>query len=291
MTITPLRAKMIQDLRLRGYSDRTVEAYSHAVSQLASYFHRSPDKLTEDDLRRYFVYLAEEKHLARGSHTIAICGIRFFYEKTLGRPWGVFEIVRPQRSKKLPVVLTPDEVWRILGAVRLLVYRVCLEMVYGCGLRLMEAAHAQVPDIDGQRRLLHVHGKRKADRYVPIPAVLHERMRDLWRIHQSPDWMFPAPPSTRPLPDDVPAHRPVSRSGLQGQFRHALRRSGIKKRAHVHTLRHSYATHLLEDGRDLRLIQTYLGHRSPSTTAVYTHLTDKLREGGQRAVDRLFERT
>lgn len=288
--MTPLRRKMTEDLQLRGLTPRTVEAYTGAVYQLAKHYRRSPDLLDEDDLRRYFVHLVDEKKLARGSHTIAICGIKFFYEVTLRRSLQTLEIARPRRSTKLPVVLTADEVWRVLDCVRLPVYRLCLETIYGCGLRLMEGAHVQVADIDGERRLLHVHGKRGADRYVPIPTVVLERLRDFWRSHRSSDWMFPAPPSTRPLGRSVPEHRPVSRSGLQSQFRHALRRSGIKKRAHVHTLRHSYATHLLEDGRDLRLIQTYLGHRSPSTTAVYTHLTEKLREGGRGAVDRLFER-
>jgi len=271
--MSQLRQRMMEDMQLRGFSARTQECYVAAVRQLAEHYHRAPDQLAEEDLRQYFLYLANEKRVARATATIALCGIKFFYEKTLGKQWTTLQCVRPPREKKLPVVLSREEVRRILPAVRIPVYRACLTTIYACGLRLLEGAHLQVPDVDGARMMLHIHGKGKQDRYVPLAAPTLDVLRAYWRTHRSPCWLFPAP--TRHGLAHSLAHGggPVTRSSLQGAFRRALQRSGIAKRAHVHTLRHSYATHLLEAGVNLRLIQATLGHRSARTTQVYTHLT------------------
>lgn len=271
--MTPLRQRMIEDMQLRGFAARTQECYVAAVRQLAAHFHRSPDRLREEDLRQYFLYLANEKQVARATATIALCGIKFFYEHTLQQHWPTLRFVRPPREKKLPVVLSRDEVRRILAEVRIPVYRVCLTTIYACGLRLLEGAHLQVPDVDGGRRVLHIHGKGKKDRYVPLPNPTLASLRAYWQTHRSPTWLFPAP--TRHGLRHALAHDggPVTRSSLQSAFRRALLRTGIAKRAHVHTLRHSYATHLLEAGVNLRIIQENLGHGSARTTQVYTHLT------------------
>lgn len=275
--MTPLRQRMIQDMQLRGFSARTQECYAAAVGQLAQHFHTSPDLLTEEHLRQYFLYLANEKKVARATATIALCGIKFFYEQTLQRQWPTLQLIRPPREKKLPVVLGREEVRRALGAVRLPVYRVCLTTIYAGGLRLLEGAHLQVPDIDSARMLFHIHGKGKKDRYVPLPEPTLQMLRAYWRTHRSPLWLFPAP--TRHGLKHSLAHNggPVTRSSLQSAFRRALRQSGIVKRAHVHTLRHSYATHLLEAGINLRIIQDNLGHGSARTTQIYTHLTREVR--------------
>lgn len=159
--MTPLRHRMIEDLQLRGYSDRTVEAYTRAVAQLALFYHAAPDTLTEEQVRQYLVQLTTVQQVARGTHTIALCGIRFFYQHTLGRQWPVLEIARPKGEKKLPVVLSREEVWHVLEHVRIAVYRVCLTVIYACGLRLLEGIRLQVPDVDGARKLLHIHGKRR----------------------------------------------------------------------------------------------------------------------------------
>ncbi len=271
--MTLLRQRMIEDMQLRGFSARTQECYVAAVRQLAAHYHTSPDRLREEDLRQYFLYLANEKKVARATATIALCGIKFFYEHTLQQHWTTLRFVRPPREKKLPVVLSRDEVRRILAEVRIPVYRVCLTTIYACGLRLLEGAHLQVPDVDGGRRLLHIHGKGKKDRYVPLPDPTLASLRAYWQTHRSPTWLFPAP--TRHGLRHALAHDggPVTRSSLQSAFRRALLRTGIAKRAHVHTLRHSYATHLLEAGVNLRIIQENLGHGSARTTQVYTHLT------------------
>jgi integrase/recombinase XerD len=275
--MSPLQQRMFEDMQLRGLSARTQEAYARAVWQLAQHYHRRPDQLSDEDLRQYFLYLANEKKIARPTATIALCGLKFFYEQTLKQPWPTLRFVRPPREKKLPVVLSRAEVRRILTAVRIPVYRACLKTIYACGLRLLEGARLQVPDVDSGRMLLHIHGKSKQDRYVPLAEPALELLRAHWRTHRSPLWLFPAP--TRHGLAHSLAHDggPVTRSSLQSAFRAALKRSGLAKRAHVHTLRHSYATHLLEAGLNLRLIQENLGHRSPRTTALYTHLTREVR--------------
>jgi site-specific recombinase XerD len=268
---------MIQDMQLRGFSARTQECYAAAVGQLAQHYHTSPDQLSEEQLRQYFLYLANQKKVARATATIALCGIKFFFEHTLQRQWTTLRFIRPPREKKLPVVLSREEVRRILHQVRIPVYRACLTTIYACGLRLLEGARLQVPDIDSGRMLLHIHGKSKKDRYVPLPEPTLELLRAHWRTHRSPLWVFPAP--TRHGLAHSLAHNggPVTRSSLQSAFRAALKRCGIVKRAHVHTLRHSYATHLLEAGVNLRIIQENLGHGSARTTQIYTHLTREVR--------------
>src|ERR1700730_15987171 len=271
--ITPLRQRMLEDMQLRGLSARTQEAYARAVWQLAEHYHRSPEQLSDEDLRQYFLYLANEKKVARPTTTIALCGIKFFYEQTLKQPWPTLKFVRPPREFKLPVVLSRKEVRQILAMVLIPVYQVCLKTIYACGLRLLEGTHLQVADVDSARMALHIHGKGKQDRYVPLPQSTLRVLRAHCRTHRSPLWLFPAP--TRHGLAHSLAHDggPVTRSSLQSAFRRALLRSGLNKRAHVHTLRHSYATHLLEAGFSLRLIQENLGHRSPATTAIYTHMT------------------
>lgn len=275
--MTPLRQRMIQDMQLRGFSARTQECYAAAVGQLAQHFHTSPDQLGEEHLRQYFLYLANEKKVARATATIALCGIKFFYEQTLQHQWPTLKLIRPPREKKLPVVLSREEVRRSLAAVRIPVYRACLTTIYAGGLRLLEGAHRQVPDIDSARMLFHIHGKGKKDRYVPLPEPTLQMLRAYWRTHRSPLWLFPAP--TRHGLKHSLAHNggPVHRSSLQSAFRRALKQCGIVKRAHVHTLRHSYATHLLEAGVNLRIIQDNLGHGSARTTQIYTHLTREVR--------------
>jgi len=266
MVMTALRQKMIEDMQLRGFAERTQEAYLSAVRQLAKHYHKSPDQIDEEELRGYFLFLKNEKHAARNTCTIALCGIKFFFERTLGREWKTFEFLRPQKEKKLPVVLSLAEVRSILAHVRRPHYQVCLSTIYACGLRLLEGVRLQVSHIDSERHLLHIcQGKGGKDRYVPLPPPILRMLRRHWLTHRNPLWLFPAP--------FQPEKGPMCESGVQRAFQAALRECGIHKKATVHTLRHSYATHLLEAGINLRIIQAYLGHASPTTTAIYTHLT------------------
>ena len=264
--MSALRQKMIEDMQLRGFAVRTQEAYLLAVRQLAKYCRKSPDQIEEEELRQYFLFLKNEKHAARASCTIALCGIKFFFQQTLGREWKTFEFVRPPKEKKLPVVLSVAEVGRVLACVHRSRYRVCLTTIYACGLRLLEGVYLQVKDIDGERQLLHIkQGKGGKDRYVPLPEACLKLLRRHWLTHRNPLWLFPSP-----LED---SNQPMNESGMQRAFCAAVKKSGVHKKATVHTLRHSYATHLLEAGVNLRIIQSYLGHASPATTAIYTHMT------------------
>jgi len=278
---------MIECLQLRGLSERTQESYVRAVRQLAEHYHKSPDQITEEELRQYFLFIKNIKHYSRNTMTIAICGIRFCYEQTLNRNWAIFGIVRPAPEKKLPVILSLAEVRQILGRIRLLRYKVCLTTIYSCGLRLQEGTHLQVADIDSARMMLHVrHGKGAKDRYVPLPQRTLALLRQYWLTHRNPVLLFPA--EGRDHVELARATEPMSKSSVQDAFRAALKDSGNNKRASVHTLRHSWATHLLEAGINLRLIQEWLGHSSPATTSVYTHLTVKAEQLGAAAINQLM---
>jgi integrase/recombinase XerD len=285
--MTELRRRMIEDLQLRGMSERTQEMYVRAVRQLAQHCHKSPDQITEEELRQYFLHLKNVKKYSRSATTIALCGIKFFFEHTLKRAWTTLTFVRPPREKKLPVILSSEEVRAILRHVRLLRYRACLSTIYSCGLRLQEGTRLRVPDIDSARMLLHIrHGKGGKDRYVPLPHRTLELLRHYWATHRNPLLIFPAPGRGRIHAPTTTASMP--KSSVQGAFREALKESGVNKLACVHTLRHSWATHLLEAGVNLRLIQEYLGHSSPTTTSVYTHLTARAEQLGSEAINRIM---
>lgn len=285
--MTELQKRMIEDLQLRGMSERTQEMYVRAVRQLVEHYRKSPDQITEEELRQYFLYLKNVKKYSRSASTIALCGIKFFYEHTLKVQWSTLTFVRAPREKKLPVILSLEEVRKVLAQLRLLRYRVCLTTIYSCGLRLQEGTHLQIPDIDSARMLVHVHGKGAKDRYVPLPQRTLELLRELWQTHRNPLWLFPSP--GRGGTGMPTASKPISKSSVQNAFRNALKRTGIHKLASVHTLRHSYATHLLEANFNLRLIQEYLGHNSPTTTSVYTHLTDKAKAMAADSLNRIME--
>ena len=262
--MSALRQKMIEDMQLRGLAVRTQEAYVNAVFQLSRRFKKSPDNIDEEELREYFLYLKTEKQVAESTFSIALCGMEFFYEQTLKKEWHTLQLVRPDRKKKLPVVFSTDEVKRVLDCVHRWEYQVCLNTIYACGLRLLEGTRLRVKDIDSDRKMIHVvQGKGSKDRYVPLPDHTLMLLRHLWVTHRNQEWMFPAR-------NGLAA---INESAVQKAFQAALSESGVNKAASVHTLRHSYATHLLEAGVDLRIIQVHLGHASPATTAIYTHLT------------------
>ena len=285
--MTELRKRMIECLQLRGLSERTQEAYVRAVRQLAEHYHKSPALITGEELRQYFLYIKNVKHYARNTSTIAICGIKFFFEKTLQRNWATFGLLRAPREKKLPVILSREEVRQILSRVRLPRYRVCLTTSYSCGLRLQEGTNLRVADIDSARQMIHVrHGKGAKDRYVPLPERTLALLRHYWVTHRNPLLLFPA--EGRDHGDLAQATEPMSKSSVQQAFRAALKDSRLNKRASVHTLRHSWATHLLEAGVNLRLIQEWLGHSSPATTSVYTHLTVKAEQLGAQAINQIM---
>jgi len=270
--MTRLRQRMIEDLQLHGMSERTQQAYVRAVRLFAEHYRRSPDKITEEEIRQYFLHVLNVKKWRRATITQSLCAIKFFYEQTLHQKWTTLKIIRPPKENKLPVILTREEVLRILNSVKMLRFRACLTTIYSCGLRLSEGSHLKVEDIDSSRALIHVNlGKGAKDRYVPLPQSTLKLLREYWSTHRNTVFLFPA--TGRGGIGASEATKPSPKSSVQSAFRKALKETGINKKAHVHTLRHSYATHLLEAGINLRLIQEYLGHNSPHTTALYTHLT------------------
>lgn len=271
--MTPLRKRMTEDLQLKGYSPKTQLAYLQAVQKLAGHYGKSPAEVSEEELRAYFLHLTRVERCAHGTLRIAQAGIKFCFAITLQRHWPVLGLLRPGKEKKLPVVLSRAEVRSVLGCVRVPVYRVCLNTIYACGLRISEGVAVEVADVDGERKVLRVRGKGNKDRQVPLAERTLESLRAFWKLHRSEPWLFPA----RLQPRSPRQDGPVDLNNLRCAFKTALEQSGVNKPATVHSLRHSYATHLLEAGVQLRLIQEILGHRNPSTTAIYTHLTTEVR--------------
>jgi site-specific recombinase XerD len=268
MSVITLTDRLQEDMQLRGFAPRTQASYLNAVNGLAAFCGRPRDALatiTEDDVRRFFLHLVTARHSSRSTLIVYRSGIRFLIEVTLARTWPVLDRIRPQRRHTLPVVLSRLEVQQLLRAVRDLRTRTCLITIYSCGLRLTEGLALTVADIDSQRMMVRVRqGKGGRDRYVPLADRTLVLLRDYWQAcRPAKPWLFPNRTGTEPL----------CPSSVQRTFTAVVRASGLEKHASVHPLRHSYATHLLECGVHLRVIQELLGHQSPQTTAIYTHIT------------------
>ncbi len=285
---TALRKKMHQDLQLAGLSEGTQDVYLRAVRQLAVHFHTPPDVLNEAQVRDYLLHLKNDRKLASSSLSIAYCAIKFFYSHTAPRDWPTLQRIRVQKEKRLPDVLSIDEVRQLIGAVRKLCYRTYFSTVYSLGLRRNEGLHLQVRDIDSARMLVHVHrGKGAKDRFVPLPARTLALLREYWVTHRNPVWLFPANGSDRRQAES--SDGPMSKDGVQHAMRRVVHQLGWRKAVSIHTLRHSYATHLLKAGVNLRLIQQYLGHSSLQTTMVYLHLTTVSQEQAVAVINKLME--
>jgi site-specific recombinase XerD len=285
---TALRQKMHHDLQLAGLSDGTQDAYLRAVRQLADHFHTPPDRLNEAQVRDYLLHLKNDRKFASSSLGIAYNGIKFFYSHTAPRDWPTLQRLRVQTEKKLPDVLSIGEVRQLIGAVRTLRHRTYFWTVYSMGLRLTEGLNLHVGDIDSARMLVHVHrGKGAKDRFVPLPARTLTLLREYWVTHHHPVLLFPAVGNHRRRA--AASDRPMVKNGVQDAMRRVVLQLRLHKAVSIHTLRHSYATHLLEAGVSLRLIQQYLGHNSLETTMVYLHLTTVSQEQAVAAINKLME--
>jgi integrase len=259
--MTPLRRRLIDELARRNYSPRTVEAYVGAVARAARHFGRTPDRLTPDDLRDYQLHLIA-RPTSWSQFNQVTAALRFFFRHVLGRPEVVPLVPYGKRPRSVPVVLAPAEVRRLLAAVPPGRNRLIFRLAYGCGLRLGEILHLRAGDVDPARRVLWVrHGKGGKDRGVPLPDQLLDELGPYRRDRRPPDLLFPGPTG-----------RPLGETVLQRAIILARAAAGLDKPATCHTLRHCYATHLLEAGTDLPTLQRLLGHRHLSTTLGYLHL-------------------
>jgi site-specific recombinase XerD len=270
---------MIQDMQLRGLAANTQKAYVQAVKGLAQHFKRSPDKLTEEEVRDFFVYLSKTKRCAKSTLQVYLFGIKFLFRHTLRRPLDILDLIRPGRNRKLPAVLSREETRQLLAGIRRPEARMSALLMYTCGLRVSEATRLRAGDIDSRRMLVAVrNGKGNRDRYVPLPQRTLQLLRAYWREHRPAHWLFP----------DHSGRQAIPRDSVLKCIHAAAPNCRITKRIGCHTLRHSYATHLLEAGCDLRTIQVLLGHRSIRSTIPYLHLTPKAMSNVQRLVNDLM---
>jgi len=267
--MTPLRQRFIDDLRLRNYARRTIDTYVSRVACFAKHFGRSPELLGPEEVRAFQLHLLQRK-VSWSSFNQAVCALRFLYGITLQRPEQLPLIPYGKRPKTLRSILAPQEVLRLIDAAQTPRDRVFLQLAYGCGLRLSELIHLRVTDIDSARMVIHVRaGKGAKDRLVPLSPRLLEELRAYWRLCRPTTWLFPG----------AKPGEPICGSNMQRRFGRLVKRVGLTKHCSLHTLRHSYATHLLEAGVDLLTLKMLLGHRTLETTARYLHVsTDRLRQ-------------
>jgi integrase/recombinase XerD len=276
-TMSPLRRRMIEDMTIRNLSPATQQSYIHAVAKFSRYFGRSPDRLGLEDVRAYQVHLAS-KGVAWGSLNQVVCALRFFYGVTLDQATIPERIAYAREPRKLPTVLSADEVVRFLESVSSLKARVALTTAYAAGLRVSEVAALKVRDIDSGRMVMRIeHGKAGKERYVMLSAPLLGILRSYWRLTRPSLYLFPGRTSDKPIEPTV----------LHAACRSAAAAAGLDKRVSVHVLRHSFATHLLESGVDIRIIQVLLGHENLSTTARYTRVSTRFIADTASPLDRL----
>lgn len=260
--MTPLRKRMIEDLRIRNYTQTTVETYVRVVAQFARHHRRSPDQLGPEEVRAYQVHLLE-KEASWSLFNQTVCALRFLYRVTLECDWPLERIPHGKQPKRLPVVLSQEEVLRFLDAVENPKYRMALTTDYAAGLRISELVRLRVEDIDSARMLIHIQrGKGNKARLVPLSKVLLGQLRAYWRAERPKTWLFPG---RRPDAHVIP-------KTIWDACRRARDAAGLRKHVTPHTLRHCYATHLLEAGTDIRTVQVLLGHASVSSTMIYTHV-------------------
>ena len=259
-----LRDQMLVDLQLCGTKARTQKTYLREAENLAKYFNRSPAELGEEELKEYMLYLMKERHLSEGTFRYYVAGLKFLYRTTLKREWVVEKIRCPRREKKLPVILDISEVESLFSVTKNLKHKAMLMITYSSGLRVSETASLKLTDIDSKRMTVRIsQGKGGKDRYSILSQTALEHLRQYWKKYRPTEWLFEGQKK-----DDH-----ITSQTIQTIFYAAKKRARITKPVSVHTLRHSFATHLIEAGTSLHHVQLLLGHRSPTTTTVYLHVS------------------
>lgn len=288
---TPLRERFREDLMLHKFAPRTVDQYMNAAITFVAYFNRAPQFITDDEIRFYLRYQSEIRRLKSGSMGIIHGMLKFLYAKTLriGRP--VLDVFRCPKDTSEKIILSQGQVAKALQCVRDIRYRTALELIYSCGLRETEALHLTVHDINRAQGLLIIHGKGSKDRMVPISDIMLEKLTILWKSHRHPELLFPAyePWRRSGTPRTGTLDRPIIGQTLLLVWKKAVRESGFTKTINVHTLRHCYGTHLLEEGASVRSVQDNLGHRSGRTTSTYVHQTAKRTRQSADAIERIAQ--
>jgi integrase/recombinase XerD len=275
--MNPLRQRYIEDMRRRNLSPRTIEAYVHGVAKFARHFDQTPAQLGPEHIRKYQLHLIEQQ-ASWSQFNQSVCALRFLYNTTLQRPHVIEHLPFAKRPRVLPEVLSREEVAQLLAAALPGRDRMLLETAYSCGLRLRELLGLKVADIDSPRMVLHIrHGKGKKDRLVPLSQRLLDALRAYWQESRPAIWLFPG----------VKAGTALTSSTVQRLCRRTALRAGLSKRIHPHTLRHSFATHLLEAGVDLLSVQAILGHSHFNTTAKYLHISQRRLQGLPQLLDGL----
>ena len=275
---TALAQRMFEDMQLRNFSPHTIVAYLRCVSQFAQHFNTPPDRLGPEHTRAYQQFLMQDKKVAWSTYIVAVCALRFFYDKTLHRPAMVEYMPFPKRPKTLPVILSRQEVATLLLAPSNLKHRVILATLYATGVRVAELCNLQGRDIDSGRMVIQVRqGKGQRDRQVMLSHELLPLLRYYWKRYQLDAWLFPGPTRTKP----------ITTRGVCDICRQAGKAAKLSKRVHPHMMRHSFATHLLEDGNDLRCIQLLLGHGSLRSTSLYLHVTSNATQSTLSPLDTL----
>lgn len=286
-TFAALHERFIREIKLQGKSPKTIDSYARSLRRLLTYFDCHPQDLTQDDLKLYFDDLVS----SRSWSVVRVdrWGLRLFWDRVLKKEWHWPDIVKPPKVKKLPDILTFEEVDRIMAALDKFRYRACLFTIYSLGLRLSEGVNLNVEDIDSARNLVHVrNAKGNKDRMVPLPRQTLMLLRRYWVTHRNPKRLFPAVHLGKAK--RCHTQRAMNKTGVQAAFKLALSDCNIRKKATVHTLRHSYATHLVEAGVNLRAIQEYLGHTNPNTTAIYARLSKPAQDNSSELIQRLMDR-
>jgi integrase/recombinase XerD len=267
--VTRLRKRMLEELQRRNYSPNTIRPYLYAVEDFSRYFGKSPDKLGQEHLRQYQLHLLNDCKLTVETIVGRIAALRFFFVKVLRRPDREIDLVYPKRPGRLPVILSEEEVARLIESASTSYHRVILMTLYGTGLRREELCRLKVTDVDSQRMVIHVRqGKGNKDRDVTLSPRLLEVLRAYWKWRKPKTYLFPSPYRSR-------TERPIDSKTVWYAVREAARRAGIQKKVSPHLLRHSWATHLLERGTDLKTIQVLLGHFDLEATTIYLHLSQR----------------
>ncbi len=282
MVTTPLRERMRSLLRTRNYSERTEKTYITAVARFARHFGRSPELIGREEINEYQIWLRDQQHVSASLLNQTICALKFLYKEVLGRTDAVERTVYARRELRLPVVLSPEETIAFLRAIPKGRYQVLMTTIYSAGLRLSEALHLRGHDIDSARMVIRIReGKGKKDRYVPLSPILLELLRDHWRREHLRDLLFPA---------EKDPTRPIAPSTVQRYLQRIAERCGVRKKVTAKTLRHSYATHLIEQGTSTRVVQVLLGHSSVHTTETYTHVSPQTLRKSTSPLDNVLTR-